>query len=165
MKRINKVWMGLVLLGSFMVQYGALSNAKYWQTEKIEVTGYQIAKRINPTRNGDQFSVLWDTEYGVMEIPVTYSTYITSSNDCKHSWRIKLLTAYNGLDNTSKLQEAYPFLQRDALHIVEWVLAILLGIASILLPLLMGWEDKWERFFILGWLPINLLGAILGLIF
>lgn len=161
---ITKIWVSLVLLGSLMVEYSSLSYAKYWQTEKIEVTGYQIAKRINPTRNGDKFSVLWDTQYGVMEIPVTYATYITSSNDCKHSWRIKLLTAYNGLENTSKLQEAYPFLQRDALHIICWVLSILIGFASLIMIIGFRSNNPWEKALIYGWLPISFLGAILGLI-
>lgn len=138
--------------------------AKFWQSKKIEVTGYQIAKRVNPTRNGDRFSVLWDTEYGVMEIPVSYATYITSSNNCKHSWRIKLLTAYNGLDNTSKLREAYPFLQHDTLHCLVWGLAIVIGLTSLVVGLVGEPEDIWDKEFVYGWFNVNLLGAVLGLI-
>lgn len=164
MKKLKKIWISLALTLSPILMYEALSMAKYWQSEKIEVTGYQIAKRVNPTRNGDRFSVLLDTEYGVMEIPVSYATYITSSNNCKHSWKIKLLTAYNGLDNTSKLREAYPFLQHDTLNCLIWVLAIVVGLASFLGTILWVPEDIWDKVFVYGWFLVNGLGAVLGLI-
>lgn len=154
-----------MLISSIFLEYGAMSSAKYWQTERIEVSGYQIAKRVNPTQQGDKFSLLWDTKYGVMEIPVTYASYIKSSNDDSHSIRIKLLTVYNGLEDTSILQEDYPFLQHWTLHIVIWVLGILVGLASLVMLGCFGSTDRWERYFIYGWLPINILGAILGLIF
>lgn len=164
MRKLKKIWISLALTLSPILMYEALCKAKYWQSEKIEVTGYQIAKRVNPTRNGDRFSVLLDTEYGVMEIPVSYATYITSSNNCKHSWKIKLLTAYNGLDNTSKLQEAYPFLQHDIRHCLVWVLAIGVGVASFLGTILWVPEDIWDKVFVYGWFPINGLGLLFGLI-
>lgn len=164
MRKLKKIWISLVLTLSPILMYEALSTAKYWQSEKVEVTGYQIAKRVNPTRNGDRFSVLLDTEYGVMEIPVSYTTYITSSNNCKHSWKIKLLTAYNGLDNTSKLQEAYPFLQHGILHCLVWVLAVVVGVASFLGTILWVPEDIWDKVFVYGWFPINGLGLLFGLI-
>lgn len=101
MRKLKKLWISLALVLSPILMYEALSMAKYWQSEKIEVTGYQIAKRVNPTRNGDRFSVLLDTEYGMMEIPVSYATYITSSNNCKHSWKIDYL-----------------------LHIMDWIIPL-----------------------------------------
>lgn len=164
MRKLKKLWISLTLILSLILMYEALSRAKYWGSEKIEVTGYQIAKRVNPTRHGDRFSVLWDTEYGMMEIPVSYAIYTTSSNNCKHSWRIKLLDAYNGLDNTSKLREAYPFLQHDTLHCLVWILAIVVGLASFIVVIVWVPEDIWDKVFVYGGFPINGLGAALGLI-
>lgn len=142
MRKLKKIWISLALTLSPILMYEALSMAKYWQSEKIEVTGYQkIAKRVNPTR-----------------------TYITSSNNCKHSWKIKLPTLYNGLDNTSKLQEAYPFLQHDILHCLVWVLAIGVVVASFLGTILWVPEDIWDKVFVYGGFPINGLGLLFGLI-
>lgn len=164
MRKLKKIWISLALTLSPILMYGALSIAKYWLSEKIEVTGYQIAKRVIPTRNGDRFSVLLDTEYGVMEIPVSYATHITSSNNCKHSWKIKLPTPYNGLDNTSKLQGAYPFLQNIMLHCLVWILAIAVVVASFLGPILWVPEDIWGKVFVYGWFPITGLSLLFGLI-
>lgn len=154
--------------------FEATHSAKYWQTERITVTGEQIAKRLENTKYGDRFYLLMDTQYGVMEIPVSYGLYIQSSNEEIHSLRIKLLTANNALEDTSKLQQAYPFLKHFGYHIAVWILGVTLGILTLVASVIFicYCTDKDEAFdprnltglgFAIG-LPLIILMGILGLI-
>lgn len=128
---LKQVWMSLVIIICGSLAFEATHSAKYWQSERITITGEQIAKRLENTRYGDRFYLLMDTQYGVMEIPVSYNLYTQSSNDEVHSLRIKLLTANNALEDTHKLEQAYPFLQHFGLHIAVWVLGVILGIFTL----------------------------------
>lgn len=167
--KLEQVWMSLVIIIGGLLAFEATHSAKYWQSERITITGEQIAKRLENTGYGDRFYLLMDTQYGVMEIPVSYSLYIQSSNDEVHSLRIKLLTANNALEDTHKLEQAYPFLQHFGLHIAVWVLGVILGILTLAASVTFI-QDKYEAYnpkedwvwavFIL----FNILMAVLGLV-
>lgn len=172
--KLKKVWVSLIIITCMSLAFEATHSAKYWQTERITVTGEQIAKRLENTKYGDRFYLLMDTQYGVMEIPVSYSLYVQSSNDEIHSLRIKLLTANNALEDTSKLQQAYPFLKHFGYHIAVWILGVTLGILTLVASVIFicYCTDKDERFdprnpadlgFAIG-LPSVILMGILGLI-
>lgn len=83
--------MSLVIIIGGLLAFEATHSVKYWQSERITITGEQIAKRLENTRYGDRFYLLMDTQYGVMEIPVSYSLYIQSSNDEVHSLKLNCL--------------------------------------------------------------------------
>lgn len=172
--KLKKVWVSLVIITCGCLAFEATHSAKYWQTERITVTGEQIAKRLENTKYGDRFYLLMNTQYGVMEIPVSYSLYIQSSNDEIHSLRIKLLTANNALENTSKLQQAYPFINHFGYHIAIWILGTILGAVTFVALVFFIYHcfDKDEAFdlrnptdlgFAIG-LPLVILMVILGLI-
>lgn len=172
--KLKKVWVSLVIITCASLAFEATHSAKYWQTERITVTGEQIAKRLENTKYGDRFYLLMDTQYGVMEIPVSYSLYIQSSNDEIHSLRIKLITANNALGGTSKLQQAYPFIKHFGYHIAVWILGVILGIVTLAASVIFicYCTDKDEAFdsknptdlgFAIG-LPLVILMGILGLI-
>lgn len=172
--KLKKVWVSLIIITCMSLAFEATHSAKYWQTERITVTGEQIAKRLENTKYGDRFYLLIDTQYGVMEIPVSYSLYIQSSNEEIHSLRIKLLTANNALEDTSKLQQAYPFLKHFGYHIAVWILGVTLGILTLVASVIFicYCSDKDETFdpknltdlgFAIG-LPLIILMGILGLI-
>lgn len=172
--KLKKVWVSLIIITCMSLAFEATHSAKYWQTERITVTGEQIAKRLENTKYGDRFYLLMNTQYGVMEIPVSYGLYIQYSNDEIHSLRIKLLTANNALENTSKLQQAYPFLKHFGYHIAVWILGVTLGMLTLVASVISTCycTDKDEAFdprnptdlgFAIG-LPLVILMGILGLI-
>lgn len=172
--KLKKVWVSLIIITCMSIAFEATHSAKYWQTERITVTGEQIAKRLENTKYGDRFYLLMDTQYGVMEIPVSYSLYVQSSNEEIHSLRIKLLTANNALEDTSKLQQAYPFLKHFGYHTAVWILGVTLGILTLVASVIFicYCSDKDEAFdprnptdlgFAIG-LPLVILMGILGLI-
>ena len=169
---LKQVWMSLIIIIGGSLAFEATHSAKYWQSERITITGEQIAKRLENTRYGDRFYLLMDTQYGVMEIPVSYNLYIQSSNDEVHSLRIKLLTANNALEDTHKLEQAYPFLQHFGLHIAVWVLGVILGIFTLaaLITFIQYCTDKDEAYNpIEDWvwsvgISFTILMAVLGLV-
>ena len=169
---LKQVWMSLVIIIGGLLAFEATHSAKYWQSERITITGEQIAKRLENTRYGGRFYLLMDTQYGVMDIPVSYSLYIQSSNDEVHSLRIKLLTANNALEDTHKLEQAYPFLQHFGLHIAVWVLGVILGIFTLAasLTFIQYCTDKYavynpkEDWVWVGFILFNILMAVLGLV-
>lgn len=170
--KLKKVLVSLIIITCMSIAFEATHSAKYWQTERITVTGEQIAKRLENTKYGDRFYLLMDTQYGVMEIPVSYSLYIQSSNEEIHSLRIKLLTANNALEDTSKLQQAYPFLNHFGYHLAVWILGVILGVLTLAVIFICYCSDKDEAFdprnptdlgFAIG-LPLVILMGILGLI-
>ena len=169
---LKQVWMSLVIIICGSLAFEATHSAKYWQSERITITGEQIAKRLENTRYGDRFYLLMDTQYGVMEIPVSYNLYIQSSNDEVHSLRIKLLTANNALEDTHKLEQAYPFLQHFGLHIAVWALGVILGIFTLaaLITFIQYCTDEDEAYnpkedwvWVVG-IPFTILMAVLGLV-
>lgn len=167
--KLEQVWMSLVIIIGGLLAFEATHSAKYWQSERITITGEQIAKRLENTRYGDRFYLLMDTQYGVMEIPVSYSLYIQSSNDEVHSLRIKLLTANNALEDTHKLEQAYPFLQHFGLHIAVWILGVILGILTLAASVTFI-HDKYtvynpkEDWVWAVFILFNILMAVLGLV-
>lgn len=172
--KLKKVLVSLIIITCMSIAFEATHSAKYWQTERITVTGEQIAKRLENTKHGDRFYLLMDTQYGVMEIPVSYSLYIQSSNEEIHSLRIKLLTANNALEDTSKLQQAYPFLKHFGYHIAVWIMGVTLGVFTLAASVIFicycsnkdeafGPRNPTDLGFAIG-LPLVILMGILGLI-
>lgn len=156
-KWFKRIGLSVIALGLGLASFLSVSTLRYWVTEMIDVSGNQIAKRLENTKYGDRFYLLIDSEYGVMEIPVSYNLYLSSSNDEQHSFRIKLKTADYALEDTSILQEAYPFLKYIELIIFFWVAS---GIA--LLFTLLSWAVSFNQWLGLD-LGLMLIGIILGL--
>lgn len=59
--KLKKVLVSLIIITCMSIAFEATHSAKYWQTERITVTGEQIAKRLENTKHGDRFYLLMDT--------------------------------------------------------------------------------------------------------
>lgn len=153
----------LLILFSGFICYKSLHNIVEWQTTKINVYGTQIAKRISPSQRGDRFYILLDSQYGVIEIPCTYHQYISSSNNAKVSFRIKLLNANRYLEDTSKLQEEHPILCNEPVVMGYWLLSLIFAVGSFFGSIFsIGYTEN--KYFLI-WFGVNFLGAIIGLIY
>ena len=96
-----------------------------------------------------------------MEIPVSYYTYLNSRNEEIHSFKIKLLSAYNGLEDTQELQEAYPILRYAGALVIFWILVVAIDVLSALYVGIGIAERDW---FWVSWFICNVLGITLGLV-
>lgn len=148
------------------------------QNEKVTITGMQIAKRTcsyaySPYKSTkvyyeDKFYILLDSQYGVMEIPVTYYTYLNSSNEQVHSYKITASNAKEYLENTQDFYKAYPALR----YANNWgTLPLVLGIFSLIIGLAtaiaFSTTDTPKENTIMAWVwfSINVLAVVIALIF
>lgn len=145
MERKEIKWAVTLFLG---VVFGILT---FWvwrcsPTEyNVEVRAEQIAKRLETTRSGDRFYLLFDTEYGLMENRVSYAKYISSSNGRIAIFNLSLAEYDSMLDNPQAMEKEYPNMKYSnwfglgrLLSIALWILLMVPGIVSWL-------EHKYSR--------------------
>lgn len=177
MKTKTKViWTLVICLTSVCCYLGA-----YYQKalqEKVTITGMQIAKRTcshaySPYKSTkvyheDKFYVLLDSQYGVMEIPVTYYSYLYSSNEQVHSYKLSASNCLEYLDNTQDFCKAYPALR----YANNWgTPPLVLGIFSLIIGLATAIAfsttdtSKENRIMAWAWFSFNVLAVIIALIF
>lgn len=140
-------WVSLILfLITYLIWYNPVFNGQ------VEVRAEQIAKRIENTKYGDRFYLLFDTKYGLMENQVSYAKYISSSNDRIAIFNLSLAEYKSLLDNPQAMEKEYPIMKYKALFIVGMVLDVGLFLV-VLIGLLynLQWidseQDKWD------WVP------------
>ena len=68
---------GLACLGICLgiMAYTSVHSLLQWQQDKVLVQGNQICKRTESTRHGDQFYILLDSQYGVVETCILHQVY------------------------------------------------------------------------------------------
>lgn len=123
---------GLACLGICLgiMAYTSVHSLIQWQQDKVSVQGNQICKRTESTQHGDRFYILLDSQYGVVEIPVSYTKYITSSNDSMQRVYYSPRALYMQLGDTPELQRDYPMIKY-----IEWYLLLWISSAVIALTL------------------------------
>lgn len=151
--------LGLALLGAY--SWYTMHTVIEWQNDTVTVEGNQIAKRLENTKYGDQFYLIIDSQYGVVEIPVNYATYLKSSNEQVQRLDYSPRALSRQLGNTPKLQEDYPMLKHLICYYFLWVSAILLAFWSFVHGAiqLTNYDDPWWS---LG-LGAMAVGAILNI--
>lgn len=149
--------------------------------QKVTVTGEQIAKRTcsyaySPYKStqvyhGDKFYLYLDTQYGVMEIPVSYYSYINSSNEQTRSYKLSASNCLEYLENTQDFLKHYPrsnyYNTWGIIPLVLGGISALVSIAAVLTWWIKGIEDEDERRHRLWsyiWASAAILGTGLGFI-
>lgn len=154
---------GLACLGICLgvMAYTSVHSLIQWQQDKVLVQGNQICKRTESTRHGDQFYILLDSQYGVVEIPVSYTKYITSSNDSMQRVYYSPHALSIQLGDTPELQRDCPMIKYLDWYLFLWIFSVV--IASILfcigIPVLNIYGNPYP---LLG-LGIMALGALLNI--
>lgn len=135
--------LGLVLLGAY--SWYTIHTVIEWQNDTVTVEGNQIAKRLENTKYGDQFYLIIDSPYGVVEIPVNYATYLKSSNKQVQRLDYSPRALSRQLGNTPKLQEDYPMLKHLGCYYFLWVSAILMALWSFVHGMLQltNYDNPW----------------------
>lgn len=115
------LWVSLLLfLITYLIWYNPVFNGQ------VEVRAEQIAKRIENTKYGDRFYLLFDTKYGLMENQVSYAKYISSSNDRIAIFNLSLAEYTSLLDNPQAMEKEYPVMRFKNLFITGRVFDIIL---------------------------------------
>lgn len=176
-KNIGKI--SLIFLSGLCCYLGV--HYQILGAQKIMVTGEQIAKRTcsyaySPYKStqvyhGDKFYLYLDTQYGVMEIPVSYYSYINSSNEQTRSYKLSASTCLEYLENTQDFLKAYPRTDYSntwgIIPLVLGAISALVAIAGVITWWIKGiedGEDKKVRFWFYIWASADVLGAGLGFI-
>lgn len=159
-KKIKLV--GLACLGICLgiMAYTSVHSIIQWQQDKVLVQGNQICKRTESTRHGDQFYILLDSQYGVVEIPVSYTKYITSSNNSMQRVLYSPRALSIQLGDTPELQRDCPLIKYLGWYLFLWISSAVIALTffwvGILALLLNG-----NSYPLLG-LGIMALGALLN---
>lgn len=114
---------GLACLGICLgiMAYTSVHSLIQWQQDKVLVQGNQICKRTESTRHGDQFYIILDSQYGVVEIPVSYTKYITSSNDSMQRVLYSPHELSKQLGDTPELQRDCPMIKYLGWYLFLWI--------------------------------------------
>lgn len=99
-----------------------------WQTDTILIEGNQIAKRTEPTKYGDRFYLILDSQYGVVEILVPYTKYIAFSNEQVQRVYYSPRALSRQLGDTPELQRDYPMLKYINWYMMLWIGSTLLAL-------------------------------------
>lgn len=91
----------------------------------VEVRAEQIAKRLETTRSGDRFYLLFDTKYGLMENRVSYAKYISSSNGRIAIFNLSLAEYDSLLDNPQAMEKEYPAMKYYGYYLLGRILSAL----------------------------------------
>lgn len=160
-KYIKPLALGLAGIGLGILGYTSVHSLKEWQTDTVLVQGLQICKRVESTKFGDRFYLILDSQYGVAEVPVSYTKYIASSNDEVRGVYYSPRALSIQLEDTQELQEDYPMLKHLGLYLLLWIAsvvgAIILFACSV--PALSCHDNPYPA---VG-LGLMLLGAILNI--
>lgn len=181
-KKIKRALATAFIVLSGICCYIGVQSVIWYPSQEITVTGNQIAKRCTPhlysprksTRvySKDRFYVLLESQYGAMEIPVTYNTYLHSSNDEVHSFRIDLQEAMSYLDNPQALLKSYPGLRYSNIGVIPLIFGIIFGVVSLAVVItnVSIWIFDQEPVpgavwvFSIIWFLVNLIGLLGGLL-
>lgn len=154
---------GLACLGICLgiMAYTSVHSLIQWQQDKVLVQGNQICKRTESTQHGDQFYILLDSQYGVVEIPVSYTKYITSSNDSMQRVYYSPRALSKQLGDTPELQRDCPIIKYLGWYLFLWISSavIALTLFCIGIPVLNIYGNPYP---LLG-LGIMALGALLNI--
>lgn len=160
-KKIKLVSLACLGICLGIMAYTSVHSLIQWQQDKVLVQGNQICKRTESTRHGDQFYITLDSQYGVVEIPVSYTKYITSSNDSMQRVLYSPRALSIQLGDTPALQRDCPMIKYLGWYLFLWissaVIAFTLAWVSILALLLNG-----NPYPLLG-LGIMAFGALLNI--
>lgn len=121
---------GLACLGICLgiMAYTAVHSLIQWQQDKVLVQGNQICKRTESTQHGDQFYILLDSQYGVVEIPVSYTKYITSSNDSMQRVLYSPRALSKQLGDTPELQRDCPMIKYLGWYLFLWISSVVIAL-------------------------------------
>ena len=159
-KKIKLVSLACLGICLGIMAYTSVHSLIQWQQNKVLVQGNQICKRTESTRHGDQFYIIFDSQYGVVEIPVSYTKYITSSNDSMQRVLYSPRALSIQLGDTPALQRDCPMIKYLGWYLLLWissaVTALILFCMSI--PALLLNDNPYP---LLG-LGIMALGALLN---
>lgn len=154
---------GLACLGICLgiMAYTSVHSLIQWEQDKVLVKGNQICKRTESTRHGDQFYILLDSQYGVVEIPVSYTKYITSSNDSMQRVLYSPHELSKQLGDTPELQRDCPMIKYIGWYLFFWIFSLVTALTlfcvGILALILYG-----NHYSLLG-LGIMAFGALLNI--
>lgn len=117
---------GLACLGICLgiMAYTSVHSLIQWEQDKVLVQGNQICKRTESTRHGDQFYIILDSQYGVVEIPVSYTKYITSSNDSMQRVLYSPRALSKQLGDTPELQRDCPMIKYLGWYLFLWIFSV-----------------------------------------
>ena len=117
---------GLACLGICLgiMAYTSVHSLIQWEQDKVLVQGNQICKRTESTRHGDQFYIILDSQYGVVEIPVSYTKYITSSNDSMQRVLYSPHELSKQLGDTPELQRDCPMIKYFGWYLFLWIFSV-----------------------------------------
>lgn len=120
-KKIKLVSLACLGICLGIMAYTSVHSLIQWQQDKVLVQGNQICKRTKSTRHGDQFYIILDSQYGVVEIPVSYTKYITSSNDSMQRVLYSPRALSIQLGDTPELQRDCPMIKYLGWYLFLWV--------------------------------------------
>lgn len=145
---IKKITIGLKLLGVILLgaySWYTVHTIIEWQNDTITVEGNQIAKRLENTKYGDRFYLIIDSQYGVVEIPVNYATYLKSSNEQVQRLDYSPRALSRQLGDTPKLQGDYLMIRYIGWYYFLWVSAALIAFWSFVYGTirLISYDDPW----------------------
>lgn len=154
---------GLACLGICLgiMAYTSVHSLIQWQQDKVLVQGNQICKRTESTQHGDQFYILLDSQYGVVEIPVSYTKYITSSNDSMQRVLYSPRALSIQLGDTPELQRDCPMIKYFGWYLFLWISSAVIASTLFLvgIPVLNLYGNPYP---LIG-LGIMALGALLNI--
>lgn len=120
-KKIKLISLVCLGIGLGIMAYTSTHSLIQWQQNKVLVQGNQVCKRIESTRYGDRFYLILDSQYGVVEIPVSYPKYITSSNDALQRIYYSPRALSLQLGDTPELQRDYPMIKYLRWYLLLWI--------------------------------------------
>ena len=129
-KKIKLVSLACLGICLGIMAYTSVHSLIQWEQDKVLVQGNQICKRTESTRHGDQFYIILDSQYGVVEIPVSYTKYITSSNDSIQRVLYSPHELSKQLGDTPELQRDCPMIKYLGWYLFLWIFSAV--IASVL---------------------------------
>lgn len=113
----------------------------------------------------EKFYILMDSQYGVIEIPVSYYNYLNSSNEQVHSYKIRALDVKRYLENTQDFYKAYPVLRYNkwrAITLAIGILSIVLSFAFSITCFIVDTSTN-TRFWICGWFFLNVTAVVIAI--
>ena len=154
---------GLACLGICLgiMAYTSVHSFLQCQQDKVLVQGNQICKRAESTRHGDQFYIILDSQYGVVEIPVSYTKYITSSNDSMQRELYSPHELSKQLGDTPELQRDCPMIKYLGWYLFLWIFSVVTALTLFCVGIL--FLILYDSPYPLLGLGIMALGALLNI--
>lgn len=160
-KKIKLIGLACLGIGLGIMAYTSVHSLIQWQQDKVLVQGNQICKRTESTQHGDQFYILLDSQYGVVEIPVSYTKYITSSNDSMQRVLYSPRALSKQLGDTPELQRDCPMIKYLGWYLFLWISSAVIALTLFCMSIsALTFHDN--PYPLLG-LGIMALGALLNI--